>query len=147
MTHALFAWLGLTLTLAAFALASVYRLRGASVAAFILAACAAYPLLQVPLSYPAHGEPPKGEYTILGARIDIDEAIYVLLDGGDGEPRYWRLPYTAWRAESLQNALNAAEGNGGVEMSVGDGGETEFHPPPVAADEAKRADTPMMEVE
>jgi hypothetical protein len=87
--------------------------------------------------------PPKGDYAVLGARIDVDEAIYVLLDDGKDEPRYYRLPYSQAAANQLQAALDgAADGEGGVSMTMdGDGspGFAEETPPPDPEKRAERA--------
>ncbi|MDO3431215.1 hypothetical protein QWJ46_00810 [Rhizobium sp. CBN3] len=85
------------------------------------------PSTLLPLGHPAITAPPAGRYTVLGARIDIDKAIYVLLDGGTGEPRYYRLPYTTATANNLQNSLDQAAGNGGsVGMRQGESGSPGF---------------------
>ena len=157
MTAALTAWLCLTFALGAVATFAVWSWRdtvhrGHATLAFIVAAIASFYLLQAPLGSPSTKSPPPGEYTVLGVRIDTPSAgsagaIYALLDSGQGEPRYYRLPYSAGKANSLQDALNAADGQGGVGLEMGEGGESVFHPPPVRADEPKAAEErPMMEV-
>lgn len=151
MTTVFSAWLTLTFVLAAAATFAVWSRRdtahrGLSVASFLVAAGVSFFAVQMPLGYPTTSEPPPGEYTVLGVRIDVDEAIYVLLDSGAGQPVYYRLPYTTGKANSLQEALNKADGEGGVGMKVGEGGESVFHPPPVVADEVKVPEIPTMEV-
>jgi len=140
MTY-LAAWLVLTICLATVTTFAVWsRLdtgwRAATVSAFLVATVASYFVVQLPLGHPASGLP-AGEYTVLGARIDVPTdsdagAIYVLLDGPT--PRYYRLPYTTGDANDLQQAM---DGGDGVELSMGEGGESDFHEPPVAPDEAK----------
>ncbi|MBX4941195.1 hypothetical protein [Rhizobium binae] len=95
--------------------------------AFTLLAALTAPATLLTLGHPAITAPPAGHYTVLGARIDVDEAIYVLLDGGDGAPRYYRLPYSTGTANSLQNSLDQAAGNGGsVGMRQGEDGSPGF---------------------
>lgn len=86
--------------------------------AFALVASILAPFSFLPLGYAAPWQPGKGHYTVLGARIDVNEAIYVLLDDGT-VPKYYRLPYTAQKANELQNAMDVAEANGtGVGMTT-----------------------------
>jgi hypothetical protein len=85
---------------------------------FAIVALAVLPAAFLTLGHAAPWQPPAGEYTVLGARIDVDEAIYVLLDA-DPAPRFYKLPYSAQQANSLQNALDTAEANGtGVGMTM-----------------------------
>lgn len=145
-------WLALTAALAALALIAVWarrpsRWRLTAVLALPVAACVAYAVLLVPLGKPTASVPP-GEYAVLGARIDAptandDGAIYILLDDG-GVPVYVRLPYSKAVAEQLQTALN---GEAGVDSEVTDDGNVQFHERPVAAQEPKRAERPVYEVE
>ncbi len=152
MTASLASWLLLTFALGAVATFAVWSWRdnvhrGHAVLAFLVATAASFYLLQAPLGHPSIESPPPGEYTVLGVRIDVDEAIYALLDSGDGEPVYYRLPYTTGKANNLQDALNKADGEGGVGLKVGEGGESVFHPSPVRADEPKAAEErPMMNI-
>jgi hypothetical protein len=93
----------------------------------VLVAILTAPATLLPLGNAYPFSPPKGHYTVLGVRIDVDEAIWVLLDGGDGPPRYYRLPYKASTANGLQNALDIAEGNGStVGMEQGEEGSPGF---------------------
>lgn len=86
--------------------------------AFLLVALATAPAASLTLGHAAPWQPAKGHYTVLGARIDVDEAIYVMLDA-DPEPRLYKLPYSAQQANSLQNALDTAEANGtGVGLTM-----------------------------
>jgi hypothetical protein len=79
--------------------------------AFLILAAATAPAAFLTLGHAAPWKPAKGHYTVLGARIDVNEAIYVLLDA-DPAPKYYRLPYSAQQANELQNALDTAEANG-----------------------------------
>lgn len=93
----------------------------------VIVAIATAPATLTTLGHASPLTPPKGHYTVLGARIDIDEAIWVLLDGDGGPPRYYRLPYTTGTANALQAAQDRAAGNGGnVGMQQEDGGSPGF---------------------
>ncbi|MDK4725651.1 hypothetical protein [Rhizobium phaseoli] len=123
MTHAITLWLAFVLAAGAIAWFGTKR----QAIAFTIVAIATAPATLLPLGHPAITAPPAGHYTVLGARIDVNEAIYVLLDGGDGAPRYYRLPYTTGTANNLQNALDGAAGNGGsVGMRQGEEGSPGF---------------------
>lgn len=88
--------------------------------------------IALPLGHPTPDAPPPGKYTVLGARIDIGKAIYVLLDGGQGEPRYYVLPFSTGKANELQSAIDGAGGQpGGVEAEIDAAGEPAFHEAPV----------------
>lgn len=144
------AWLILTATLAAMALIAIWARRPtafrlAAVVTLPAAAVIAWYALTVPLGKPA-APPPPGEYTVLGARIDVDVAIYVLLDGtadSNGEPRYHKLPYSNETAQKLQEAM---DGGNGVQMDAQEGGEIQFGEPPVAAEEPKQPERPAMQI-
>jgi hypothetical protein len=92
--------------------------------------------------------PPPAKYTVLGAKIIVDEAIYVLLDNGQDEPRYYRLKYSAQQANQLQGAQDAGQGQpGSVRMEVGqDGGAAFDGPPPVQGDPPKQAEQPALQI-
>lgn len=97
----------------------------------------------MPLGHPAFWKPPKGEYTVLGVRIDIDEAIYVLLDDG-GEPKYYKLPYSKEAAEQLQNAMDGtADGEGSVRMRMSDDRSPGFFEEGGQQEQPKRQEAPM----
>lgn len=99
-------------------------------------------LVGLPLGHPSTSKPPAGDYTVIGARIDVDEAIYVLLSA-EGEPRYYKLPYSQAAANELQAAQDGtATGEGTVTMSMGPDGSPGFAeetPPPEPAKTAERA--------
>lgn len=142
-------WLAMSAMLAAFAWLVIWARRPTAsryvaVIALPAAMAAGWFMLTVPLGRPA-APPPSGEYTVLGARIDVGRAIYVLLDGvpGSEEPRYYKLPYTNEDAEQLQEAQEA--GNG-VRMNTQEGGEIQFGESPVAADEPKQVERPAMTI-
>lgn len=139
------AWLLLILLFGAVTLFAVWSrkptgYRAASVCAFILAAALSLPVALVPLGHCAPWSPAKGDYTVNGARIDVDVAIYVLLSA-DGPPRCYRLPYTTGKANELQEAL---DGEGRIGARINDEGGAAFEgEAPVTDDENKRAETPM----
>lgn len=104
--------------------------------AFAIVAAAILPATFLPLGHatPFHPDCPC---TVLGARIDPEKAIWVLLDGaadGGGEPRFHKLPYSQMAANQLQAALDgAAESQGTVKMQLGEDGSPGFAeeaPPP-----------------
>lgn len=147
MTTVLTSWLmltaalGLAATLAAWSKTNRYRT--AAVIAFLAAAGTSYGLVQLPLGNPIEGTPPPGRYAILGARIDVDVAIYVLLDR-DGEPVYYRLPYSTSDANGLQHAIDSTCGNGNAQGEFGNGGAVEFYAAPVQGAEEKVPEAPMI---
>lgn len=151
MTASVTAWLTLTLALAAHTTFAVWsrrttRMRLVSVLALLLAAPVAFVALRVPLGHPTYATPPAGRYVVLGAAIDIDVAIYVLLDFGEGEPRYYRLPYTVADANALQEAKDSQAGLGGgqIGLEIGEFGDATFHEPPVEADTPKAVERPII---
>src|SRR3954468_21911369 len=66
--------------------------------AVIIAALAIY----LPTGSPRFTTPPKGEYTVIGADIQVDIAIYALLKPKDGTAVYYRLSYSTQAANQLQ---------------------------------------------
>ncbi|MBY3434796.1 hypothetical protein [Rhizobium laguerreae] len=114
MTHAITLWLAFVLAAGAIAWFGTKR----QALAFLLVALATAPAAFLTLGHAAPWQPANGHYTVLGARIDVDEAIYVLLDA-PGEPRLYKLPYSAQQASELQNSLDTAEANGtGVGLTM-----------------------------
>jgi hypothetical protein len=136
-------WLVLSVILAFCSLVTVWArrptlARAASVVALPLAIIAGWFLLQQPLGDPA-GPPKPGEYAVLGARVDVDVAIYVLLDGE--APRYHKLPYSKEAAEQLQEAQR----QGGAAIIVQEGGEIDFAPMP-SEEQPKQPETPAFTI-
>ncbi|ABF71294.1 p042 [Rhizobium phage 16-3] len=122
MTHSLALWLAFVIAVGAIAYFGSRR----QAVAFALAAALTLPAAFLPLSYATPLAPPPGKHTVLGARIDVDVAIYVLLDGPT-EPRLHRLPYSAEAANQLQAAQDGmADGEGGVALRVGQDGSPGF---------------------
>ncbi len=107
-------------------------------------ALAAY-YLYIPTGSPRYTTPPAGKYTVLGFRIDVDVAIWALLDDGKGVPTYYRLPYSASQANSLQQAHDGAENGSGVQATVnGEGGVAYDGDPPVTGEPPKVPETPQI---
>lgn len=138
-------WLLLAVVMCGFAWVAGKRLAALSLP---LAAALAALAIYVPLGMPIPHSPKPGHYTVLGAKIVVDAGIWVLLDDGAGEPRYYRLPYSASQANELQGAQDAGQGQpGSVKMVVGqDGGEQFDGPPPVTGEPPKVPETPQVSI-
>ena len=108
MTYSITLWLAFCLAVGT---VCWFGTRGQAIA-FTIVLALLLPGTLLPLGHAAPWKPAPGHYTVLGARIDVDEAIYVLLDDG-GTPRLYKLPYTQQSANGLQRAMDMAEGNGG----------------------------------
>lgn len=92
--------------------------------AFAIVAAATIAIPVAALSYPSPWLP-LGPQTVLGVRVDVDKAIYVMLDGP--EPRLFVLPYTEQAARQLQEAQDgAADGEGTVVLTEGEDGSPGF---------------------
>lgn len=137
-------WLGLAVLLCVFAWFAGRWLALALPLAVVLASMAVY----IPTGSPRFTEPPPGKYTVLGAKIEVDVAIWALLDDGKGIPRYFRLPYSAGAAGELQEALDGAENGTGVQARVnGEGGvQYDGAPPSVHEPEPKQAEQPAIAI-
>lgn len=137
MTAAITLWLAIVLAIGA---VTWFGTRKQALVLVVIAALTA-PASTLPLGHPSHSKPPAGDYTVLGARIDVDEAIYVLLDGPI--PKYYRLPYSQASANQLQAALDGvADGEGTVTMTTGEDGSPGFAeetPPPEPEKQTERA--------
>lgn len=106
--------------------------------AVAIAAFAVY----LPTGSPRFTRPPAGDYKVIGADIDVNVAIYVLLKPANGQAVYYRLPYTNTQADQLQNAM---DGEGGAKADVGeDGGVRYDGAAPVTGSEAKTPETPAI---
>jgi hypothetical protein len=101
----------------------------------------------VPTGTPRFTAPPAGHYTVLGARIDVDVAIYALLDDGKGEPRYFKLPYSTSQANALQQAMDGSPDGQSVQAIVGqDGGVSYDGSSPVTGLPPKQAEQPAVSI-
>lgn len=138
-------WLGLSLLISFYSWLAGKRLAAILLPLSVIIAAGA---LWVPTGSPRFTPPPAGKYTVLGARIDVDVAIYALLDDGKGEPRYYRLPYSTQAGNSLQAALDDAQDGQGVQAIIGqDGGVQYDGPPPSAVGEPpKQAEQPAVSI-
>lgn len=126
------------------------RPKVSSLLIWIASAGVLLPASFIPLGEPAFMRPPPGKHIVLGARIDVDKAIYVLLDSNlGGAPRYYVLPYTTGTANKLQDALTASQGQQGEVEALFDEGEGEpvFHGPSVQEDTPKQPESPSYEVQ
>lgn len=143
MTYALTLWLAFVIAAAAIAWFGTRR----QAIAFALVAILTAPATILPLGHAKPFDPPQGKYSVLGARIDIDVAIWVLLDDGKGgPPRYYRLPYSATAANDLQEAMDMVVGQEGgtVGMTMGEGGATGFAEETPTAEPPKQVETPIL---
>jgi hypothetical protein len=133
-------WLGLALLLCAFAwwanrpLSASFLPLGVIIVGFCLWSVSGTPRLT---------HPPAGHYSVLGVKLVPDVGIWVLLDGGSGDPVYYRLPWSTKAGNEIQDALNQGNGKGVTANFTGEpGGESYDGPPPVTADETKTPETP-----
>ena len=134
-------WLSLSILLCVFAWYAQRLVALTLPAAVALAALAVY----IPTGSPRFTVPPPGDYQVVGADIEVDVAIYVLLKLGSAPAIYYKLPYTTGQANSLQQAM---DGEGGVKASVGgDGGVAYDGDPPVSGDEPKQPETPAFTIQ
>lgn len=122
MTAAITLWLAFVLAVGAVTWFGTRR----QAIAFVLIAILTAPAVPITLGHAAPWTPAPGHYTVLGAKIEMDVAIWVLLDTPDG-PRFYKLPYTPQTANGLQKAMDMAEGNGGtVGLEQGEEGSPGF---------------------
>jgi hypothetical protein len=138
-------WLILALTMSAFAWMAGKRWVALSLPlAVALAALAVY----IPTGSPRLTRPPAGDYTVLGADIQVDIAIFVLLKSGDMPATYYKLPYSTAAANELQGAQDAGQGQpGSVKMQVGQDGGTQYDgPPPVTGEPPKQPEQPAVSI-
>lgn len=138
-------WLGLALLLAVFAWFAKRRVIGLSLPfAVALAALAVY----LPTGSPRFTKPPPAEYTVVGADIQVNIAIYVLLKSGDAPPTYYKFPYTTAAANQLQQAMDGAQGgSGGIKAKVdGEGGVAYDGEPPVQGNAPKTPEVPAIQI-
>jgi len=124
---------------------------GRKLAAILLPLCvvvAAFCIF-LPLGKPIPFGPAQGRYTVLGAKIVPNMGIWVLLDDGKSEPRYYRLKYTNEAANQLQQALDGQAGGGpGVKVKIGEDGGQSYDGDPPQSDDAppKTPETPAISI-
>lgn len=109
MTPAITLWLAFVLSCGVIAWFGTRR----QAIAFLVVVIFAAPMSFMTLGHAAPWQPAPGHYTVLGAKIEVDVAIWVLLDSETG-PRFYRLPYSTGTANALQQSMDAALGNGGT---------------------------------
>jgi hypothetical protein len=138
-------WLGLSLLMSFYAWLAGRRLAALLLPLSVIIAAGA---LWVPTGSPRFTPVPAGKYTVLGAKIIVDETIYVLLDNGQDEPRYYRLKYSAQQANQLQGAQDAGQGQpSSVKMEVGEDGGAAFDgPPPATGEPPKTQEQPALQI-
>ncbi|MDX0897409.1 hypothetical protein GOD90_10430 [Sinorhizobium medicae] len=140
MTPAITLWLAFVLAAGAILFCGGTRRQAI---ALVIVAIATAPATLTTLGHAAPWQPAPGHYTVLGARIDIDVAIYVLLDGE--EPRLYRLPYSAEAANQLQAAQDGtADGEGGVALRVDQDGSPGFSEDSATPEPPKQAERALL---
>lgn len=121
MSYPVTVWLAITVVLGISASLAIWargfsRARGLAVAAFLLASPVAAISLGFSLGWPVQLVDgvtlAAGDHTIIGAKIVIDEGIYVLIDRGADAPRFFKIPWDPKVADKLQKALDE-KGEGG----------------------------------
>lgn len=143
MTHSLALWLAFVIAVGIIAYFGTRR----QAIAFALVALLTLPATILPLGHATPLAPPQGKYAVLGARVDLGIAIWVLLDDGKGgPPRYYRLPFTTTAANDLQKAMDMVVGQegGSVSMTMGEGGSTGFAEETPAAEPPKQAERALL---
>ncbi|AZO29332.1 hypothetical protein [Mesorhizobium sp. M1B.F.Ca.ET.045.04.1.1] len=121
MSYPVTVWLVITVILGLVATFAIWargfsRARGLAVLAFLLASPIAAASLGFSLGWPVPLVDgltlSAGEHAILGAKITIGDGIYVLIDRGEEQPRYFKIPWDPKMADKLQQALDE-KGEGG----------------------------------
>ena len=131
-------WLALAVLLCLFAWFAGRWLALALPVAVALAALAIY----IPTGSPRFTTPPPGEYSVLGADIQVDRYIDALLKPASGDAILYRLPYSTQQANQLQGAM---DGEGGVKAKVdGEGGASFDGEAPVTGEPPKAAEQPAV---
>lgn len=132
-------WLCLALLLCIFAW---YARRWVALTLPVAVASAAL-AVWLPTGSPRFTPIPPGDYSVVGADIVPNVAIWVLLKDGSNPPVFYRLPYSNSQADKLQQAKD----EGGARAIVGqEGGVTFDGPPPVTGSEAKTPETPALSI-
>lgn len=126
MSHALTGWIIVTLLFGAIGIAAVWSrtssvIRGLAVAAFFIASPVVGLVAATGLGWAVPIIPYVtaigGDYRVLGVKLEQGVAIYVLIDSGAGEPRYYRLPWDQQKADEIQNMMDNPE-SGGVAVRI-----------------------------
>jgi hypothetical protein len=123
MSASVSSWLALTIVLGVLASFAIWargysRARGLAVVGFLLASPAAAGALGYSLGWPVpyvQGVTvPPGKHPILGMKLLVGKGIYLLLDIGEEEPRYYSLPWSATDAQKLQEGMDEEASQGVV---------------------------------
>ena len=127
MDHVVTGWVAVTLLFGFLALAAIWArrgtmFRGLSVLAFFIAApvvglsAAAGLGWSVPIiPYVTAGG--GDDYRVLGVKMVQNVAIFALLDTGQSEPRYYRMPWDQETADELQDMLDNPN-NPGIAVTI-----------------------------
>jgi hypothetical protein len=137
-------WLATTLSLAGVTWVAIHayrstRARACALGALVAATVASLPGAFLPLSHAAPWSPPVGTYDLIGASMTPNQDIYVLLKV-DGEPRLYVMPWNVWKANQIQEALdaiNSGDGDGSMSFTESGGWKVE-HRDPVHGDDTKK---------
>ena len=139
MTHSLLLWLATVIAIGIVAATNPNRRQ---TIAFAVSAAATVAVPLAALSYPSSWLP-SGQQTVLGVRVDVDKAIYVMLDGP--QPRLFVLPYTEQTAQQLQQAQDGtADGEGTIVMTQNEDGSPGFSEENERAEQPKSAEVPLL---
>lgn len=119
-------WFGLVIFLSLITIVAIWsrtnnRLRAFSVFLFILIIPTSGALLLAPLGRPipyVNGVTiPSGDWAVLGAKIEQNKAIYVLIDLGR-RPVFAVLPWSAKQASQIQDIMDDPELKDGMRIEV-----------------------------
>ncbi|AMX93716.1 MULTISPECIES: hypothetical protein [Mesorhizobium] len=121
MNYPITVWLAITVILGIAASLAIWargfsRARGLAVLAFLLAS----PIAGVSLGFSLGWPVPlvdgvtlsAGDHQILAAKMLIEDGIYIFVDRGEQQPRYYKLPWSTKTADELQKAMDE-KGEGG----------------------------------
>ncbi|TJW14373.1 MAG: hypothetical protein E5W82_10370 [Mesorhizobium sp.] len=110
--------LGIAASLAIWA-RGLSRARGLAVLAFLLASpVAGVSSLGWPVPLVDGLTLAAGDHQILAAKMLINDGIYIFVDRGDQQPRYYKLPWNPKTADKLQQALDEKGEGGQAGISV-----------------------------
>ncbi|MER9768959.1 hypothetical protein NKJ09_23175 [Mesorhizobium sp. M0189] len=127
MNYSITVWLAITAILGITASLAIWargfsRARGLTVLAFLFASPVAGVSLGFSLGWPVPLVDgltlSAGDHQILAAKMLIDEGIYIFVDRGDQQPRYYKLPWNPKTADKLQQALDEKGEGGQAGISV-----------------------------
>lgn len=126
MQHVVSSWIGITLALAVMASMVIWSrretlIRAAAFVFLLASAPAGIGALWITLGWPipiVQGITAlPGDYLVLGTKMVRGLGIFVLIDVGPGEPRYYRVPWSKDLANKIQDMLDSPE-SGGLMMNI-----------------------------